>query len=295
MLVHNIRRFLFSDALDSPRHHIVREAPWETTYIVPLLSRGSVLGAINFLYLPKQEPGEDEKVFLKAVTDQAAVALENARLFAEVRDKVALEERQRLARELHDSVSQALYSITLHAKTARMLLERDLKQAADSLEYVLSLAKAGQSEMRALIFELRPESLEEEGLVAALQKQADALEARYEIKVVATLCSEPEASLEVKEAVYRITQEALHNTVKHARASNVEIRMECTPDQLTLGITDDGVGFETRGDFPGHLGLRSMRERASRLGGTLEMDSGPGKGTRIRARVPVRQVDVPHA
>jgi PAS domain S-box-containing protein len=295
MLVHNIRRFLFSDALDSPRHHIVREAPWETTYIVPLLSRGSVLGAINFLYLPKQEPGEDEKVFLKAVTDQAAVALENARLFAEVRDKVALEERQRLARELHDSVSQALYSITLHAKTARMLLERDLKQAADSLEYVLSLAKAGQSEMRALIFELRPESLEEEGLVAALQKQADALEARYEIKVVATLCSEPEASLEVKEAVYRITQEALHNTVKHARASNVEIRMECTPDQLTLGITDDGVGFETRGDFPGHLGLRSMRERASRLGGTLEMDSGLGKGTRIRARVPVRQVDVPHA
>jgi PAS domain S-box-containing protein len=295
MLVHNIRQFLFSDALDSPRHHIVREAPWEATYIVPLLSRGSVLGAINFLYLPKQEPGEDEKVFLKAVTDQAAVALENARLFAEVRDKVALEERQRLARELHDSVSQALYSITLHAKTARMLLERDLKQAADSLEYVLSLAKAGQSEMRALIFELRPESLEEEGLVAALQKQADALEARYEIKVVATLCSEPEASLEVKEAVYRITQEALHNTVKHARASNVEIKMECTPDQITLGITDDGVGFETRGDFPGHLGLRSMRERASRLGGTLEMDSDPGKGTRIRARVPVRQVDVPHA
>jgi signal transduction histidine kinase len=154
------------------------------------------------------------------------------------------------------------------------------------------LAKAGQAEMRALIFELRPESLEKEGLAAALEKQADALKARHEIEVVTTLCSEPEASPEVKEAIYRIGQEALHNTVKHARASNVEIRMECTPEQIILEMIDDGVGFEARGDFPGHLGLRSMRERASRLGGTLEVNSGLGKGTHIRAWVPVRRVDV---
>ena len=299
VLVRNVRRFLLANAAYSPIHHLVREALWDTAYVVPLISRDRALGAINLLYLPDREPGEDEKAFLKAVADQSAIVVENARLFAQARDKATLEERQRLARELHDSVSQALYGITLGTKTARALLKHNLEQVADSLddslEYVLSLAKAGQAEMRALIFELRPESLEKEGLVAALEKQADALKTRHEMEVVTTLCSEPEASLEVKEAIYRVAQEALHNTVKHARASNVEIRMECTPDQITLKVSDDGVGFETRGDFPGHLGLRSMRERASRLGGTLEMDSGPGKGTRIRARVPVRQVDVPHA
>jgi signal transduction histidine kinase len=154
------------------------------------------------------------------------------------------------------------------------------------------LATAGQAEMRALIFELRPESLKKEGLVAALEKQADALKARHGIDVVAALCNEPEASLEVKEAVYRIAQEALHNTVKHARASNVKIKMECTPEQITLEITDDGAGFEARDDFPGHLGLRSMRERALHLGGVLEVDSSPGKGTYVCARIPVRRVGV---
>jgi PAS domain S-box-containing protein len=292
VLVRNVRRFLLANVAYSPIHHLVREALWDTAYVVPLISRDRALGALNLLYLPDREPGEDEKAFLKAVADQSAIVVENARLFAQARDKATLEERQRLARELHDSVSQALYGITLGTKTAHALLKRNPEQVADSLEYVLSLAKAGQAEMRALIFELRPESLEKEGLAAALEKQADALKARHEIEVVTTLCSEPEASPEVKEAIYRIGQEALHNTVKHARASNVEIRMECTPEQIILEMIDDGVGFEARGDFPGHLGLRSMRERASRLGGTLEVNSGLGKGTHIRAWVPVRRVDV---
>jgi signal transduction histidine kinase len=242
---------------------------------------------LNLGYPQGQQPGEDERVFLGAVADQAAVAVENTRLFAEARDKAALEERQKLARELHDSVSQALYGIALGAKTARTLLDQNPDQASDPLDYVLSLADAGMAEMRSLIFELRPESLETEGLVAALEKQAAALRARHEIEVEATLCEEPETSLSVKEVVYRIAQEALHNIVKHARASNVEIKMVCTPEQVTLEISDDGLGFDARGDFPGHLGLRSMRERASRLGGTLEIESTPGRGTRIRALIPV--------
>src|SRR5215216_5492958 len=287
MLVRDFRRFVLNNPLYAPIHHFVREAPWDTLYIVPLISRGRALGTINLYYLPEQEPGEDEKVFLGAVADQTAVAVENVRLFAGVRDKAALEERQRLARELHDSVSQALYGITLGTKTARTLLDKNPDRVADPLDYVLSLAEAGQAEMRALIFELRPESLKKEGLVAALEKQADALKARHGIDVVATLCNEPEAPLEVKEAVYRIAQEALHNIVKHARAGNVEIKMQCTPEQITLEIIDNGVGFEARGDFPGHLGLRSMRERALHLGGVLEVVSSPGKGTRICAQVPI--------
>ncbi len=288
VLARNMRQRILASPLYAPVHHFAREAPWDTVFTVPLVSRGRALGVINFGYLPGQEPGEDERVFLKAVADQTAVAVENARLFAEARGKAALEERQRLARELHDSVSQALYGIALGARTARTLLERDPKHAADPLDYVLSLAEAGLAEMRALIFELRPESLEKEGLVAALEKQAAALRARHEMEVEAILCEEPETPLKVKETVYRIAQEALHNTVKHARASNIEIKMRCDSESVTLEVFDDGVGFDGQSDFPGHLGLRSMRERASRLGGTLEVETAPGKGTRICAQIPIK-------
>jgi PAS domain S-box-containing protein len=287
VLVRDLRRFLLEDPHYAPVHRFVREVPWDITYSLPLVSRHRTVGAIFFCYLPGEEPGEDEQVFLRAVADQAAVALENARLFSEARGKAALEERQRLARELHDSVSQALYGIALGAKTARKLVDQNPQLAADPLDYVLTLAEAGLAEMRALIFELRPESLETEGLVAALEKQAAALRARHEIGVETSLCDEPVASPEVKEAVYRIAQEALHNTVKHARANNVGLRMACEPGSLTLEVTDDGVGFDAGGDFPGHLGLRSMRERAQRPGGTLELESSPGGGTVVRARIPV--------
>ena len=286
VLVRDLRRFLLEDPHYAPIHRFVREAPWDIVYSLPLVTRYRTVGAIFFCYLPGQEPGEDEQVFLRAVADQAAVALENARLFAEARGKAALEERQRLARELHDSVSQALYGIALGARTARKLVDQNPRLVADPLDYVLSLAEAGLAEMRALIFELRPESLETEGLVAALEKQAAALRARYEIEVKTSLCAEPEASPGAKEAIYRIAQEALHNTVKHARANNVRIEMGCSPVSLTLKVSDDGVGFDARGDFPGHLGLRSMRERAARLGGTLTVETSPGAGTLISAQIP---------
>jgi signal transduction histidine kinase len=285
--MHDVRRFLLGDALYGPIHDFVDAAEWDIAYIVPLISRGRPLGAFNLLYLPEEEPGEEEKVFLKAVADQAAVGIENARLFAEARGKAALEERQRLARELHDSVSQALYGIALGTKTARTLVRQNPDQAAAPLDYVLSLAEAGLAEMRALIFELRPESLEKEGLVAALKKQAAALRARHELKVETNLCSEPDAPLEVKEALYRITQEALHNTLKHARASSVQVRMWCSSGHVTLDVSDDGIGFDPEGDFPGHLGLHSMRERTERLGGTLAVESASGKGTEIRACLPI--------
>jgi signal transduction histidine kinase len=149
------------------------------------------------------------------------------------------------------------------------------------------LAEAGITEMRALIFELRPESLESEGVIAALEKQAATLEARHKIEVELDLCDEPEAPLEIKEALYRIAQEALHNIVKHARVSNVQLRMESDSEKVTLEISDDGIGFDAKDAFPGHLGLCSMRERASRLGGLLKVATAPDKGTRICTRLPI--------
>jgi signal transduction histidine kinase len=166
------------------------------------------------------------------------------------------------------------------------LLDRDPTKVAEPLEYVLSLAEAGLAEMRALIFELRPESLQTEGLVAALAKQADSLRARHRLDVRTDFCAEPDIPLEAKEALYRIAQEALHNIAKHARATTVELSLNSRNGELKLEISDDGVGFHPGGEFPGHLGLRSMRERAERLGGAFAVESAPGKGARLRIHLP---------
>ena len=288
LLFHDARRVILDNPLYAPIHRFVREAPWDTMKYLPLVSRGRALGTINLYYLPGEEPGEDESVFLGAVADQTAVAVENVRLFAAAQDTAALEERQRLARELHDSVSQALYGIALGSRTARTLLDREgpPERVAEWLEYVLSLAEAGLTEMRALIFELRPESLETEGLIAALEQQAAALRARHEIAVHATLGEEPDLPLETKEALYRIALEALHNTVKHARASRADLKLERDARGIALEVSDDGAGFDPSEDFSGHLGLKSMRERAARLGGTLRVESAPGRGTNIRVQIP---------
>jgi signal transduction histidine kinase len=156
----------------------------------------------------------------------------------------------------------------------------------EPLDYVLSLAEAGLTEMRALIFELRPESIAQEGVVAAIGRQVAATQARYGVPVVAELCDEPDVSLDVKEAIYRIAQESMHNTVKHARASKIQVNLRHTLDGLVLEIKDNGQGFDTSGEFPGHLGLRSMRERARDVGGELEVESEPGQGTTVRLIVP---------
>ena len=200
----------------------------------------------------------------------------------------AMEERQHLARELHDSVSQALYGISLGAHTALVVRDRDPAKLTEALDYILAQADAGLTEMRALIFELRPESLETEGLVVALTRQATALQARHGISVEIKSSVEPDLPFEAKEALYRIAQEALHNAARHARANKVDLRLNYTAQEIVLEVADDGVGFDPTGLFVGHLGLRSMRERAMRQGGTLDIESAPGLGTRVRARIPVR-------
>ncbi len=197
----------------------------------------------------------------------------------------ALEERQRLARELHDSVSQALYGIALGARTAQTQLERDPTKLAEPLDYILSLAEAGLSEMRALIFELRPESLQNEGLIAALTKQSDALHARYKLEVITQFDPEPNIPLETKEALYRIAQEAMHNVAKHAHATRVELSLLNKNGRVVLEIRDNGKGFDATRGYPGHLGMKSMPERASQIGGEFHIESQPGAGTSITVRL----------
>jgi signal transduction histidine kinase len=252
-------------------------------------TRERVVGAIS-IYDKRGAPGftaRDAEV-ATLFAQQAAVAIENARLYDEVRDKAALEERQRLARELHDSVSQALYGIALNASAADELLEAAPDRTRGLLQDVLHLADAGLAELRALIFELRPESLEREGLVGALEKQVAAVRARHGLDVRLDAGEEPDLPQPAKEALYRVAQEALQNAVKHARARTLDVVLELQDGQVRLIVADDGRGFHPDGEFPGHLGLESMRERAAAVGGTLEIHSSPGKGTRLRARIPIR-------
>src|SRR6266446_5712119 len=208
-------------------------------------------------------------------------------LYEQAQELASLQERQHLARELHDSVSQVLYSIGLGAHTARGALESDPEQAMASIDYVLALAEAGLAEMRALIFELRPESLEMEGLVAALTKQVAVLRTRYNLTVEADLGEELHLPMEMKQALYRVAQEALHNIVKHARASMVVLQLTKEANEIILDVRDNGRGFDSTGPFPGHLGLRSMHERVTKMGGSLTIESVPGQGTCVGVRMPI--------
>ena len=248
---------------------------------LPLIAKGQNLGS---LVLSSTIAGyfTDELIRLAAAfAGHAANAINNARLYAAAQETAALEERQRLARELHDSVSQALFGISLGAKAAREWLDRDPQRARRPVEYVQQLATAGAAEMRALLFELRPESLAQEGLVAALAKQAAALRARHQVEVVEDLCAEPDAPLAVKEAFYRVAQEAMHNTVKHAGAGRIDLTLQLSALSLMLTVRDNGRGFDASARFPGHLGLISMRERAERIGAQWQLTSTPGTGVLI--------------
>ncbi len=254
---------------------------------LPMIVKNKLIGILRLDYdEPNHFTGSHARL-ASGFAEQAAIAIEKSRLYEQAQALAALEERQRLARELHDSVSQALYGIGLGARTARTLLDRDPDQAKESIEFCLSLAEAGLAEMRALIFELRPESLEVEGLVAALTKQTAALAARYSIQVKTSFGEEPQVSLPVKESIYRIAQEAFNNIVKHSHASRVEVRLSQEQDNVILAVSDNGTGFDITSDYPGHLGLNSMRERAEGVNGKLTVQSEKGKGTQVHLRIPL--------
>lgn len=269
-----------------------RRLGFERGYLVrPKKRNDAIWLALAVMPMPRQArlimrfenslPRQAEFDFLATIADQFSVALENSRLIAVAQSQAALEERHRLARELHDSVSQALFGIALGAKTAKAQLERDPQKAHEPLDYVLQLAEAAVTEMRALIFELRPEILEKEGLVAALQKQAEMMRLRYKLEMETFFETEPNLPLETKQTLLRIAQEALHNTVKHARASRARLELR----GATLTISDDGIGFDTSQNFSGSLGQRTMRERAEAIGATYTLESSLDSGTRIGVRL----------
>jgi signal transduction histidine kinase len=276
--------------------YLNREMEYVRTWVgVPLMVQEQLIGWLSLHHSEPRAYAQHHAALAQTIANQAATAIQNARLYGQARRLAALKERQRLARELHDSVSQVLYGIGLGARTASALLDRadlaeDLKSSlAEPLDYVLSLAEAGLAEMRALIFELRPDSLEREGLVAALTRQAAAARARHKLEVHTEFCQEPALPVEAREALYRISQEALNNVARHAQASRVAFRLTDHDDGVTLEVQDDGVGFDPQREYPGHMGLNSMRERAARLGGKLEIESSPAHGARLWVWIPLQR------
>ena len=286
-------RPLLEDRRYAPMHAMIAEAAWRSVGVVPLVARDEELGVLSVFYPADHDPTEADTDFLTAMADQVAVAVDNARLLGELEGKAALEERHRLARELHDSVSQALFSMNLTARATQMAVQQTGADpdgpVARGVDQLLELTQGALAEMRALIFQLRPEALHEEGLTAAVRKHAAAVAARegLEVRVHAEEDRLPLAEV-AEEELLRVVQEAVHNCVKHAHPRHVDIRLagvDGDPRSLVVEVEDDGVGFEPSAPHPGHLGLDSMRERTERLGGLLVVESS-ASGSRVRAVVP---------
>ena len=255
---------------------------------VPILSGGAdgeILGAI---YLGNRRAaggfsGDDERV-LRVLAAHAAIALTNARLYERSRELTIVEERQRIARELHDAVAQKLFSLRLTAEAARALVVEDPDRAAAELETVRRLAADALDELHQVVIELRPADLAGDGLVAVLRKQVDILNRVHDAKVTIVGGEWRRLPLDQEEGILRVVQEALHNALRHAAASTITVRLEASAtDGVRVAVVDDGVGFDmSAGPAGAHrLGLASMRDRARAMGCRLTVSSHPGRGTTV--------------
>ena len=217
---------------------------------------------------------------------QLAQTAELQRRYRESSDRAASDERERLARELHDSASQAVYGIALAAQALQRTAQNGggAERMSQRLDLILQLSEVALAEMRALIFGLRPESLAEEGLIAGLQRLTAAVAARYRLEVDLVADAEPDLDIHTKEGLYRIAQEAMQNAVKHASARSVTVQLVTDGRDVELRIFDDGVGFEPLANYPGHLGLNSMKVRARDLNLELAVNSRPGAGVEVSVR-----------
>jgi signal transduction histidine kinase len=254
---------------------------------MPLKTKEAVIGVLNIESEHVDAFDESDVTVLESLASQAAVAIENARLYEQAQQLAVVEERHRLARDLHDSVTQSLYGMALYSEAASgHLTYGNLERVEEHLGELQATAQEALTEMRLLIYELRPPVLQEEGIAAALRARLQSVEERAGLETDLHVELANGLPTQVEDGLYRIAQEALNNALKHAQAHSITVRLVQADHKVTLEVHDDGIGF----DLPsagnqGGVGLSVMQERASELGAGLTIDSEPGAGTRVFVEV----------
>ena len=248
---------------------------------VPLSTKGLDFG---IFLLGKSDPTplpSEQRTLLASIGQQLGVALENARLYEQAEQTAITAERGRLARELHDAVTQTLFSANLIADVIPRIWKRNPDEGMLNLEELRQLTRGALAEMRTLLLEMRPESLERADLKSLLTQLADAFIGRVRVPVSLELQGDCQPIQEVKLVFYRVAQEALNNIAKHSGARQVDLHLECQPGQMRMEIKDDGLGFDPAAITPDHLGIAIMHERANSIGASLNIESWVGQGTNI--------------
>jgi PAS domain S-box-containing protein len=259
---------------------------------VPIVVQDELYGGMVLYYAQPRSFSADEVELAAVLSDQVALAIGNARLREQAEQAATTAERSRLARDLHDSVTQALFSASLVAEVLPQVWQRDPEEARQGLEELRHLSRGALAEMRTLLLELRPTALVETKLDDLLMQLTEAVTSRAQLRVVLNIDPSPTLPPDVHGTFYRVAQEALNNVVKHAEASHVTVSLQASPPvipqragdwqgKMVLRVKDDGPGFDQGQVGPDQLGLGIMRERAATVGGRLTIDSQPGRGTDV--------------
>jgi signal transduction histidine kinase len=256
-------------------------APYSALLAVPIDVQDRAYGGILLYYTDSRSFTDDEIELASLFGDQVALAIENARLREEVQEVAVAGERNRLARELHDAVTQTLFSASVIAESLPRIWERYPEEAKRGLEELQQLTRGALAEMRALLLELRPTALTEKPLGELIRNLTEAMVSRTRVPVSLDILHDEPPPPEIQVVCYRIAQETLNNVSKHAAATQVEIALSSKADRVSLTIQDNGAGFDLDESRPGHLGLGIMQERAQRIGAQLTIDSAKGQGTSV--------------
>src|SRR5688572_18840958 len=248
---------------------------------VPLAVKGRIMGGIGVAHEKQNYFTPHHADLALSVANQAAITMINTELYGHAQELAVLEERQNLARNLHDAVNQSLFSAGLIAEVLPRLWDRDQAEARRSLEDLRRLTRGAMAEMRALLAELRPSTLTDAELGDLLRLLANAFTGRTNIPAKVTVVGQGILPADVQVAIYRVCQEALNNVAKHAAASLVEITLRHNDAAIELSIRDDGQGFDLEHTTSGHYGLSMMQERAEGVGARLSITSQPDLGTEL--------------
>jgi nitrate/nitrite-specific signal transduction histidine kinase len=268
---------------------LVQKEGLRSMAIVPVSSKGKVIGTLFTVTHDDREFSGQDLQLLTSIAYQIGVAVENTQLFKQSRQVAIMDERNRLSRDLHDAVTQSIYSLTLLAEAGqRMIKNGDFSQAEENQTRLGEIAQQALQEMRLLVYELRPQVLQREGLVGALEHRLAAVERRAGINVRLHVAQEMNLPHEVEEEIFHLAIEALNNALKHAGASEVLLSLDSKEGFLTLKVEDNGRGFDPElANNQGGIGISSMIERAEKLGGSLTILSEPNAGTEVSVKIPL--------